>query len=85
MDDHSPSMLKATLIGGVTWPMVLGVGFLGGIGFTMSLFIGALSFQEPLFQEYAKMGIIIGSALGGVCGYLVLRWATAGEKGGRRP
>lgn len=77
-------LLRVELIGGVTWPMVLGVGFLGGIGFTMSLFIGALSFQEPLFQEYAKMGIIIGSALGGVCGYLVLRRAMAGGEGGSR-
>jgi NhaA family Na+:H+ antiporter len=70
-------IMKVELIGGVTWPMVAGVGFLGGIGFTMSLFIGALSFTEPLYQEYAKMGIIIGSAVGGVCGYLLLRMSTS--------
>ena len=56
--------------------MILGVGFLGGIGFTMSLFISALSFTEPIYQEYAKIGIIGGSFLAGVFGYLVLRWAT---------
>ena len=70
-------MLKVDLIAGVTWPMIVGVGFLGGIGFTMSLFIAALSFTEPLFQEYAKMGIILGSLASGVIGYLVLRLASS--------
>ncbi|THB78156.1 MAG: Na+/H+ antiporter NhaA [Desulfobulbaceae bacterium] len=69
-------ILKVNLLGGVTWLMVLGVGFLGGIGFTMSLFIGALSFTTPIYQEYAKMGIILGSLGGAVCGYLVLRFAS---------
>lgn len=68
-------ILRVELLGGVTWLMILGVGFLGGIGFTMSLFIGALSFSEPLFQEYSKMGIIIGSLAGGICGYLLLRFS----------
>lgn len=68
-------ILRVNLIQGVTWPMVLGVGFLGGIGFTMSLFIGALSFDQPLYQEYAKVGIIAGSFIGGVCGYLLLRFS----------
>jgi NhaA family Na+:H+ antiporter len=66
-------ILKVNLLGGVTWMMVLGVGFLGGIGFTMSLFIGALSFTTPIYQEYAKMGIIIGSLASAVAGYLILR------------
>lgn len=70
-------LLKVELIQGVTWTMVFGAGLLGGIGFTMSLFIAALSFSEPLFQEYAKMGIIIGSFIGGVCGYLLLRFSTS--------
>ena len=42
----------------------------------MSLFIGALSFTEPVYQEYAKIGIIGGSLLAGIFGYAVLRWAT---------
>jgi len=70
-------ILRVDLIAGVTWPMILGVGFLGGIGFTMSLFIAALSFTEPIYQEYAKMGIIIGSIVGGVCGYIILRIAAS--------
>lgn len=70
-------LLRVDLISGATWLMVLGVGFLGGIGFTMSLFISALSFTEPVYQEYAKIGIIAGSLLGGVLGYITLRVATA--------
>lgn len=69
-------LLRVELINGVTWPMVVGAGFLGGIGFTMSLFIAALSLSEPHFQEYAKMGIITGSVISGVSGYLILRFAT---------
>ncbi|MFC1830637.1 Na+/H+ antiporter NhaA [Thermodesulfobacteriota bacterium] len=69
-------ILRVNLITGATWSMILGVGFLGGIGFTMSLFISALSFTEPVFQEYAKIGIIGGSLVSGIFGYAVLRWAT---------
>jgi NhaA family Na+:H+ antiporter len=69
-------ILRVNLITGATWSMILGVGFLGGIGFTMSLFISALSFTEPVFQEYAKIGIIGGSLVSGVLGYAVLRWAA---------
>jgi NhaA family Na+:H+ antiporter len=75
-------ILRIDLITGATWPMILGVGFLGGIGFTMSLFISALSFSEPVFQEYAKIGIIAGSFISGVCGYLVLRVATVNRASG---
>jgi NhaA family Na+:H+ antiporter len=69
-------ILRVNLITGATWSMILGVGFLGGIGFTMSLFISALSFSEPIFQEYAKIGIIGGSLISGIVGYAILRWAT---------
>lgn len=69
-------ILRVNLITGATWSMILGVGFLGGIGFTMSLFISALSFTEPVFQEYAKIGIIGGSLVSGIFGYALLRWAT---------
>ena len=69
-------ILRVNLITGATWSMILGVGFLGGIVFTMSLFISALSFTEPVFQEYAKIGIIGGSLVSGIFGYAVLRWAT---------
>ncbi|PID45363.1 MAG: Na+/H+ antiporter NhaA [Proteobacteria bacterium] len=69
-------ILGVNLINNVTWPMIVGVGFLGGIGFTMSLFIGALSFTTPVYQEYAKLGIIIGSITGALFGYLMLYFAN---------
>jgi len=74
-------ILRVNLTTGATWSMILGVGFLGGIGFTMSLFISALSFEEPVFREYAKIGIIGGSFLSGVLGYAILRWASRNRKG----
>ena len=59
----------------LSWPSVYGVALLCGVGFTMSLFIGSLAFEETgvnlLFDE--RLGIIIGSLLSGACGYLVLR------------
>jgi len=73
-------ILRVNLIDGVTWPMIVGVGFLGGIGFTMSLFIAALSFSVPVYQEYAKMGIIIGSMASAVLGYVLLRISSSAAR-----
>jgi NhaA family Na+:H+ antiporter len=62
---------------GMTWPALYGTALLCGIGFTMSLFIGTLAFEETginrLFDE--RLGIIVGSILSGVAGYLMLRRA----------
>lgn len=66
-------LLKTKLMHGVSWTQILGTGFLGGIGFTMSLFIANLSFAEPVHLEYAKIGIIIGSFFSALFGYLILR------------
>ena len=57
---------------GITWMHMLGVAFLGGIGFTMSLFINGLSFTLPEYHEYAKIGILSASILCGVIGFLIL-------------
>jgi Na+:H+ antiporter, NhaA family len=65
----------APLPAGATWGMVYGIAVLTGVGFTMSLFIGGLAFTgEQPFDE--RLGIVLGSLLAGVWGYMVLRSTT---------
>jgi NhaA family Na+:H+ antiporter len=52
---------------------VYGASLLGGIGFTMSLFIAVLAFGEGQLLLVSKIGILIGSALAGTAGWIVLR------------
>ncbi|MCX5579464.1 Na+/H+ antiporter NhaA [Kaistia terrae] len=56
-----------------SWGQMLGVAFLCGIGFTMSLFIDLLAFDDPVLQDRVKLGILFGSAASGIAGYLILR------------
>lgn len=64
----------ASLPKGMNWAALYGTSALCGIGFTMSLFVGSLAFEETgvnlLFDE--RLGIIVGSLLSGIVGYLVL-------------
>jgi len=63
----------ASLPGDVRWIQILGIGFLGGIGFTMSIFIDNLAFAaNPYNVEIAKIGILFSSLIAGIIGYLVL-------------
>lgn len=59
----------------VNWQLLYGVALLCGVGFTMSLFIGSLAFEQssdsPLFQD--RLGIVIGSLISGVLGYFVIK------------
>ncbi|MCI5208692.1 MAG: Na+/H+ antiporter NhaA, partial [Candidatus Electrothrix sp. ATG2] len=59
---------------GMSWKILYGTAALGGIGFTMSLFVGSLAFEETgvdiTFDE--RLGIIVGSLASGLVGYLVL-------------
>ena len=61
----------------VNWQLLYGVALLCGVGFTMSLFIGSLAFEQsvdsPLYQD--RLGIVIGSLISGVLGYLVINSA----------
>ena len=71
----------AALPYGVTWLQFYGVALLGGIGFTMSLFITNLAFTNDLLTTEAKIGILLGSAISGIIGYLVLFRAGRGITG----
>jgi len=57
----------------LNWKHILGIGFLGGIGFTMSIFITLLAFQQQEVIHTAKLSIFIGSFLSGLTGFLWLR------------
>lgn len=57
----------------MSWRQVIGAGMLGGIGFTMALFIGTLAFGESELLNTAKIGILGGSLISGIGGYLLLR------------
>lgn len=60
-----------------SWAEIWGVSILCGIGFTMSLFIGGLAFPgNEAFIESAKIGILTGSAISAVLGFVVLRLTT---------
>jgi NhaA family Na+:H+ antiporter len=62
----------------VNWQLLYGVALLCGVGFTMSLFIGSLAFEQgsdiPLYKD--RLGIVIGSLISGVLGYLVIKNAV---------
>jgi len=65
---------KAEIPKDSTWVQLYGVSVLTGIGFTMSLFISSLAFEDArVFQYTDKLAILIGSFLSGIVGFLVLR------------
>jgi len=66
----------AAKLRGATWLQIYAVATLCGIGFTMSLFIGALAFPgSPELIEEAKIGVLMGSFASALIGYLILRFA----------
>jgi len=63
----------ARLPQGLRWRHILGIGMLAGIGFTMSIFIAMLAFNDVGTQITAKLAVIIASLVSGIAGYLLLR------------
>ena len=61
---------------GASWIQLYGVALLCGIGFTMSLFVGSLAFEQggPDYAVDDRLGILLGSLASGIAGYLVLRF-----------
>ena len=64
----------AALPAAATWRQLYGVSILGGIGFTMSLFIGTLAFADATHETQVRLGVLVGSLLSALLGYAVLRW-----------
>jgi NhaA family Na+:H+ antiporter len=62
----------AQLPKGVCWSHIVGAGFLGGIGFTMSILITFLAFDNPEVILSAKIAILLSSLLAGTTGFLIL-------------
>jgi NhaA family Na+:H+ antiporter len=67
----------AKLPEGTTWPMIYGVAIICGIGFTMSLFIAGLAFEQAAASDIMgdRLGILLGSLTSAILGYGVLHWA----------
>jgi Na+:H+ antiporter, NhaA family len=61
---------------GATWPQLFGVAVLGGIGFTMSLFIGMLAFVDAERAAEIRIGVLLGSIMSATVGYLILSRVT---------
>ena len=62
---------------GMRWSHLVGAGILGGIGFTMAIFIGSLAFAgDPVSIDASKLAVFIASLVAGVLGYAWLRWVA---------
>lgn len=66
----------ADLHGALTWKLIFGLSWLGGIGFTMSLFIANLAFSDQQLLASAKIGILAASLVAGIGGWLILKRAV---------
>jgi NhaA family Na+:H+ antiporter len=70
----------------LTWGHILGAGMLGGIGFTMSIFIANLAFtDQPAVVNASKMAILVASLVAGIAGFLWLNFFTGKPRPTSRP
>lgn len=65
----------------VSWKHIIGAGFLGGIGFTMSIFITLLAFDNPEVVQSSKISILLSSLLAGTVGFIILNKEIAKSVG----
>jgi len=73
-------MKVASLPAGVSFGQIFGVALLAGVGFTMAVFIANLAFTDAaMLMDSAKAGILAGSAVSGISGYLMLRYCRQGN------
>jgi NhaA family Na+:H+ antiporter len=70
----------ARLPEGCSWRHLIGVGWLAGIGFTMSLFIGSLAFESPDLATAVRVGVIAGSLVSTLFGVTILVTAPAADR-----
>lgn len=68
-----------------SWGQVAGTALLCGIGFTMSLFIGLLAFNDPTVQDHVKIGILMGSLVSGLSGAVILTLTSRRQMTSQRP
>lgn len=64
---------------GTTWRHIIGLALVAGIGFTVALFVTSISLEDPAVAASAKVGILFGSLLAGLAGYLFLRAVPTAE------
>jgi Na+:H+ antiporter, NhaA family len=64
---------------GATWGQMFGVAILGGVGFTMSLFIGMLAFADAERAAEIRFGVLLGSFVSAIAGYYVLRLLSSAQ------
>ncbi len=61
----------------ISFKQIIGVSFIAGIGFTMAIFVASLAFNSsPEYITSAKIGILLGSLISAIIGYLILRFST---------
>lgn len=63
----------------LNWKLILGAGMLGGIGFTMSVFITLLAFKDPFLIVNSKIAVLLASVISGVAGFFYLK-SVSGNK-----
>lgn len=69
----------AKLPHGANWLHIYGISCLAGVGFTMSLFIGGLSFSDPAMMNQVRLGVLSGSVISGILGFTALILASSSQ------